>query len=142
MILTSKKKIVTEAVEHCVREEWEGHSQWGFHGLLADLLFRCGAFFKHPAFAEEQEWRLVSPTITYHDERLSFRSVSSKITPYYRLVMQCTTGLPIKHVIAGPCPHPNLAQAAVTSLLMTQGLLGPLRGQQIVLNSKIPYRNW
>ena len=138
----TQRAIVTEAIQHCVQEELAGSAQWGQHGPLADILFRCGAFFKDSSFAEEHEWRLVSPTIDFRHDRLSFRTGRSMITPYYKLPIRHDGQLPISHVIVGPCPHPDLAKSAVTALLMQRGLHGPLQGQQIVVGSKIPFRNW
>jgi hypothetical protein len=138
----TQRTIVTEAIEHCIQEELAGQSQWGGHGPLADILFRCGAFFKDPSFEEEQEWRLVSPIITFRDDRMSFRAGRSMITPYYKLSVMHGETLPFRHIIIGPCPHGDLAKSAVTALLMQQGMYGPLQGEEIVHGSKIPFRNW
>ncbi|HKM82127.1 MAG TPA: DUF2971 domain-containing protein, partial [Candidatus Acidoferrum sp.] len=80
-----QREIVEQAIHHCLDDELAipSRSRWGGHGPLADILFRCGVFFKEPSFAEEKEWRLVSPTIMFHNERLEFRSGRSMITPYY-----------------------------------------------------------
>jgi hypothetical protein len=139
-----QRTIVTHAIEHCLQDEQAVPSQrqWGFHGPLADVLFRYGAFFKDPSFAEEKEWRLVSPTINFRHDRICFRAGRSTITPYYKLSIKRDGCLPIGHIIVGPCPHMDLAKSAVTAALMQQGMHGPLRGQEIVFGSKIPFRNW
>jgi hypothetical protein len=62
--------------------------------------------------------------------------------PFYTLPIKNDGALPIRKVIAGPCPHMDLGTSAVTSLLMQHGLRGPLNGQQIVFASEIPFRNW
>jgi hypothetical protein len=79
--------IVDEAIERCLQQAlpFPSEQRWGSHGPLADLLFRYGVFFKDASFREEDEWRLVSPTIYYHDENLNFRKGRSMITPYYAL---------------------------------------------------------
>ena len=137
-----QRAIVTEAIEHCIQEELAGPAQWGFHGPLAHILFRYGAFFKDKSFAQENEWRLVSPTIDFRHDRLSFRAGRSMVTPYYKLPIKHGETLPIRHIIIGPCPHMELAKSAVTALLMQRGMYGPLKGQQIVFGSKIPFQNW
>jgi hypothetical protein len=136
--------IVNEAIELCVQDQlsFPPRMSWGRHGPLAEILFRCGAFFKNQSFAEEQEWRLVSPTTTFRDDQLAFRTGRLMITPYYALPIACEGILPLRHVVVGPCPHMDLAKSAVTSLLMQHGLLGALQGQQIAIGSKIPFRNW
>jgi Protein of unknown function (DUF2971) len=137
----TQRKIVTEAIEHCVQEELAGRAHWGGHGPLADILFRCGAFFKDKSFENENEWRLVSPKIDFRHDRLSFRAGRSMVTPYYKLPIKHGETLPIQHVIIGPCPHMELAQSAVTALLMQHGMYGPSQGQQIVVGSRIPFQN-
>jgi hypothetical protein len=137
-------QIVQEAVAHCIQNElsFPTKSSWGFHGPLADILFRCGAFFKDASFAEEKEWRLVSPTILYHDERLHFRAGGSMISPYFALPIMNEGILPIPYVVVGPCPHMELSKSAVTALLMHRGNRGPLQGQQVAVGSMVPFRNW
>jgi hypothetical protein len=137
--------IVHEAVLHSVKNAVDFSSsarRWGFHGPLADILFRCGGFFKDPSFKDEQEWRLISSTVMYFDEQLGFRSGNSMIVPYYKLSILNEGNLPIRHIVVGPCPHMELAKFAVTSLLMNHGIKGPLEGRVVALESKIPFRNW
>jgi hypothetical protein len=139
-----QRRIIDEAVAHCVQGDLALPSQrrWGFHGPLADVLFRCGVFFKDMSFEDEKEWRLVSSTILYDNEHIRFRQGNSMITPYYKLPIRHEEGLPIRYVVVGPCPHMELAKSAVTSLLMRHGLRGPLNGQQVAVDSVIPFRNW
>lgn len=139
-----QREIIRQAVAHCIEGELGLPSgrRWGFHGPLADVLFRCGVFFKDQSFEEEREWRLISPTILYYDDGLQFRTGNSMVTPFFRLPIKNDEALPIHRVVVGPCPHMKLAQSAVTSLLMRNGIRGPLSGQQIALASAIPFRNW
>ncbi len=137
-------EIIQQAIAHCINNELAipSKTNWGFHGPLADLLFRCGVFFKDASFEDEKEWRLISSTVLFHNEKMKFRSGSSMITPYYKLPLKHDDGLAIRQIIVGPCPHMALAKAAVTSLLMRHGNTAPLQGQQIALGSAIPFRNW
>jgi hypothetical protein len=137
--------IVREAIAYCIENEVDFSSsarKWGFHGPLADLLFKCGGFFKDISFEEEREWRLVSSTIMYDDDQLGFRMGNSTVVPFYKLPILSQGILPIQHIIVGPCPHMELAKSAITSLLMRHGNGGPLQGRSIAWESKIPFRNW
>jgi hypothetical protein len=141
---TLQRKIVEEAVAYCLDQAlmFPTNRKFGFHGPLADILFRCGVFFKDLSFEEEQEWRLVSPTVMYHDERLRFRTGNSMITPYLAVSISDERTFPIVDVVVGPCPHMELSKSAVTALLMHKGNRGPLSGRQIAFGSAIPFRNW
>jgi hypothetical protein len=99
-------------------------------------------FFKDRAFADEKEWRIVSPTVWYDNARINFKLGGSTLVPYYQLSIKHEDGLPVRQIVVGPCPHMELAKSAVTLLLMTRGNKAPLIGQQIALDSKIPFRNW
>jgi hypothetical protein len=137
-----QRKIIDEAVDFCLQEAAKSTVNWGFHGPLASVLFRYGAFFKDPSFKEEHEWRLISPTIMFHNEQLGFRTGRSMITPYYRLSIAPQDRLPITHVVVGPCPHMELSKSSVTALLMANGLRGLLAGLRVAIPSKIPFRDW
>jgi hypothetical protein len=139
----TQQDIVRQVVAHCIRNEMDfGDEAMGVSRPLADLLFRYGVFFKDPSFRDEEEWRLVSYTISYDDKQLKFRTGSSMLTPFYALSITHEDGLPIRRIIVGPCPHMELARSAVTSLLMSYGITGPLNDQEIAFASTIPFRNW
>ena len=53
---------------------------WRFSQHLAQI----GTVIKSDAFSAEAEWRLISPVVPDHDERLAFRSGIMGIVPYYR----------------------------------------------------------
>jgi hypothetical protein len=114
-----QRTIVREAIAHCVADEVAipPRVQWGYHGPLADILFRCGVFFKDPSFEEEREWRLISSTVDFHDGQLGYRRGTSMITPFYRLPIKPEGSLPIQHVFIGPCPRMQQATSVVTGQL-------------------------
>ena len=140
----TQRAIVEEAVAHCLLNElsFAAEKRWGFHGPLADLLFRYGVFFKDASFKDEKEWRLVSPTVLYYHEKIRFRPGKSMITPYYALPIMNDGVLPIDVVVIGPCPHMELSKSAVTSLLMRHGNRSPFSGGHVALGSEIPFRDW
>ncbi len=139
-----QRKIVEEAVAHCIMDEISltAERRWGFHGPLADILFRCGVFFKDGAFKDEKEWRLVSSTVSYSEEKLRFRPGNSMLIPYYALPIKSSDRYAIEFVVVGPCPHMELSKSAVAALLIRYGNDGPLHGRQIALGSAIAFRNW
>ena len=139
-----QRTIVREAITHCVEGEVAipSRAQWGYHGPLADILFRCGVFFKDPSFEEEREWRLTSSTVNFYDEQLGYRRGTSMITPFYKLPIKPEGSLPIQRVFIGPSPRMQQATSVVTSLLMSNGVQGPQQGRPIAFPSSIPFRNW
>jgi hypothetical protein len=139
-----QSKIVHEVVLQCIKSELDFYTnrRLGFHGPLADILFRYGAFFKDASFQEEREWRLVSRPIVYNDDQLRFRPGSSTIAPYYALPINHEDGLPIRKVVVGPCPHTELSKSAVVALLTRHGDRRPLKGQEVAFSSTIPFRDW
>jgi hypothetical protein len=140
----TQQKIVEQVVHYCIENEtdWNADRRWGFHGPLAELLFKYGAYFKHAKFAEEAEWRLVSHPVLYAENKLRFRIGRSNVVPYCALPIAHEDGSPIQKVTVGPCPHRDEATRAVTSLLTANGFKEPLNGWQLVFASDIPYRNW
>jgi Protein of unknown function (DUF2971) len=70
-----QRKIICEAVNDCIQKglSFPSKTNLGFKGPLSDVLFRCGVFFKDHAFAEEKEWRVVSPTVWYDNKQIKFR---------------------------------------------------------------------
>jgi hypothetical protein len=99
--------------------------QKSFSDSLIDGLIEIATWCKHPAFREENEWR-----ITYirsdDAEPLSFyhRSSSGLVVPFVRLEVPSVVGaydkyLPIAEIKCGPSPDPGRKQAGVRNLLTT-----------------------
>lgn len=123
-----------------------------FNRIEADML-RIAALLKHPSFAEEDEWRLVSPVITdYLSEPVYFRESISMLIPFYAfpLVEEAVVkglgedkntvaqrAIPIEHVFVGPTPHSTLSLNSIRLYLQKQGVK---LGKEISY-CKIPYRN-
>ena len=100
-------------------------------------------FFKHQSFAEENEWRAVSPLIPSNNENIAVRASPTMMTPYYRIKMSGlgkdehgNSILPINTFVIGP--HPNHS-------LISSGLNFALNSNRIqwhqVRYSKCPYRS-
>jgi hypothetical protein len=104
--------------------------------------------FKHEAFCEEREWRLV-----FHVQRdklieanraipdkpiIHFRAGLFGVTPYIEYPLKLSTEKsPLRRIVVGPCPHPDEAVKAVEMLLSANGINGVE-----VVPSQIPYRTW
>jgi hypothetical protein len=114
------------------------------------LLFELHAFaliLKHPKFAEEREWRIVSrvmmddaPAFPIEDAtRLEFRVGKSMLIPYRCISMtDGSGGFLLRKVIVGPNPNPQQAYRSVRSLLNSRTDTKAVE----VESSDIPYRNW
>jgi hypothetical protein len=91
---------------------------------------------KHPAFKEEQEWRLFK--MTDIEEAVKFRAGKSMLIPYGEFVFRDDNdNTPIVEIVVGPNPHMALSKASVERLLVASDL-----GHVTVLESSVPFRNW
>jgi hypothetical protein len=104
---------------------------------LAAALGSVIPHFKHPSFQEECEWRLTQQRHgedSAPDEKpIEYRMNKSMIVPYVKWSLK---PLSITEIKLGPCPHPELSESTVKSLLATHKLAAA------VTHSKIPYRAW
>ena len=78
------------------------------------------AAIKHPAFAEEQEWRLLS-TRWGASETLRFRPGSVGLVPYVEANLPADA---VAHVIVGPGQYPRVRISGVAQLLERRGMGG------------------
>ena len=108
--------------------------------ILQTTLSRCGAFFKDPSFSEEQEWRLVAYSESNDDVHV--RPGKSSLLPYYEIPMTRRDAAFIDSVRIGPCPHPELAEAAVRKLLMRRNVMSESNLRTNVIRSTVPFRDW
>lgn len=97
-----------------------------YSALLGYWLREFATAFKHPAFAEENEWRVVVPFNRATDmDSLRFRSSGPHLVPYVeyggRLVSQELPLLPIVEVMHGPVLHGELAKKSLHLLLQSTG---------------------
>jgi hypothetical protein len=109
-----------------------------FQSIEEDLL-RIAAILKHPAFEEEQEWRIVSPAIT--DSRapaVRFREGSSMLVPYYAFALGSADreGIALDHVFIGPTQNSELSMNSLR-LYLEKRQSQPRRG---ISYCQIPYR--
>lgn len=84
---------------------------------LGTILLMACIRFKHPAFQEEDEWRLVIGRETNRKD-LKFRPAGSRIVPYFKINMRTlrATGrgdLPLAKIFCGPALHPEIAKKSI-----------------------------
>jgi hypothetical protein len=95
---------------------------------------------KHSSFQAEQEWRLsTSQPIAVRDTpEICYRPGKSFFVPYRKFSLRDASGnLPIREVVVGPTPHPDLSVRSVRTFLFSHGVT-----DVEVSKSTIPYRSW
>jgi hypothetical protein len=95
-----------------------------FSRLLSSHLRTLLFSFKHPAFSEEGEWRLIIPfSRQEHLAQMKIRAAGSLLVPY--LAVTFSDGrkkpqLPLLEIVQGPSLHPELNKKAAHLLLERQ----------------------
>lgn len=109
---------------------------------MTEEILQRAAVWKHPAFVEEAEWRLVSEQRL--ERAVQFRAGRTAIIPYVEIPLNDMEETQISNMTAvlnqiyvGPCPEPELAVASAQHLLEVHEMSCP----QFTLSS-IPYRHW
>jgi hypothetical protein len=103
--------------------------------LMNTEIYRLLLRLKHPKFAEEKEWRLVSIKETSKLPEINYRVSRTMLTPYVELKLGAK---PYFHSLTlGPTSHADLAYNSLKGLELKNDLAG-----RIVCKSSIPYREW
>ncbi|MDO8863601.1 DUF2971 domain-containing protein [Haliea sp. E1-2-M8] len=136
---------IIDAVEALAEESDETdetasqNRQWvrRFQTIEGDLL-RIAAVLKHPAFEEEQEWRIVSPMIgDTASGKVQFREGNSMLIPWFPLDLRDEQGrLAIEHAFLGPTGNIDLSMNSLALYLQGRGA-SPRRD---ITYCDIPYR--
>ncbi len=104
-----------------------------------DQFLEIATVFKAHCFYQEDEWRIISPSISHRHPQVDFRCGKSMIIPYFAFELaEKTSDLPIEEIIIGPTPHKDLSHASLTQLIDKYGLYNckidycniPFRGRQ------------
>lgn len=119
----------------------KGHESQKYHGFLEEFrgdVLQVMAIIKHPAFREEQEWRIVSPYFAkYTVPEVRFREGASMLLPYVELKLpEPSRNSWFTKVVLGPSADVNLSHSALSSYLSNQGVCN------LTENSGIPLRQW
>jgi hypothetical protein len=107
-----------------------------FAVAVVDHLSTLLTSLKHPAFAEEQEWRIVNfglrPT-----PQLRFRSGATGLVPYVELRFPSAPfPVPLTEIRHGPASNPTLTKRSIEDLLLTYAYM-----DVAVKGSDIPLRD-
>ena len=133
-----KQQMLAGRIIDCVTSMCNQHDDIDvvLQDIEADLMSIC-ALLKHPAFTEEQEWRLVSPIFTSATPgSIAFREGKAMLVPYYLFDLEFEGEIKLDHVYVGPTPNATLSVSALTHYL-TQNRARPANG---ISDSEIPYR--
>lgn len=141
-----QKNIIEEmvnGVEMLAREaSSEGHDPADgdkFFTRIEHDLLKIAAVLKHPAFEEEQEWRIVSPLIDdVRHSAIHFREGASMLVPYFafELASAQSEGIALNHVYVGPSSNAELSMNSL-HLYLAQHQATPRQG---ISYCQIPYR--
>ncbi len=119
------------------KEEPDATEQPISSAATAALLAILAPIFKHHAFNEEREWRLVLAEVLDQMPSKQFRMGRSTLVPYVEVEPHLKEGYFVKEVIVGPTPHPELSIAALRAFFQS------LNHPEVTLHaSKVPYRHW
>jgi hypothetical protein len=99
-------------------------------GFLTDFL-HIAPRIKNDAFAQEEEWRLVSLITQPSNDHVNYRLGKTMLVPQFAIPVD---PLPIKEVIVGPTPHKHLAVRAAQEYLLKSGVKAEVK------LSKVPFR--
>lgn len=118
----------------------EGNTLPAFAAFLSDLLKELLFIFKHQAFSEEDEWRVIFDFHrSAHINALCFRNATGFPVPYVAAPLSLQEKgmppLPLVEVVHGPTLHPDLTQKALHLILErynyefveVRGSIAPLR---------------
>lgn len=107
------------------------------HENVHDLL-QVAAMIKNPVFAEEKEWRLMSPVVGYDDKAVQYRAGRSTLLPYVEFPLAADDSEPIhvSEVILGPTPAGSLSEWAALKMIMSKNVKLDIG----VSSSSIPFR--
>lgn len=103
-------------------------------------LAMAAAFHKDPAFAAEEEWRLVTTrplNSVGMTDGVKFRETQSGIAPYVELTFQKSkAATPIKEIVIGPGRDFDGQARALRMLLLAEGYSDGIK----IVASKVPFR--
>ena len=105
--------------------------------LFTSQLVNIASVLKHPSFAEEKEWRLVSaePEV---DGPVLFRSGKSMVVPYKEFKLaEDGSPLQMRDLCIGPTPHVEMSKFSIEQLMSRAKT-----NANIVRSSTVPYRSW
>lgn len=137
-------------IEHLSNKKGENtnrskrHPMNSFNDIFEEVeenILRIAALIKHPAFVEEEEWRLVSKIIcSYVTPRIKYREGVSFLVPYLEVTLPKSEDreIEIEKIYLGPTPNQNIAMQSL-NMFLSKSEASPKGG---IVYSCIPYRTW
>lgn len=113
------------------------------HDLIVGWLSTLAPSFKHSAFRDESEWRLVLTKFYKPMPGQRFRVGKSTVVPFVEVELnkdlnkKPMDACMIREVVVGPTPNVDLAMEAVRFLFQSSDC-----NEVVVERSGIPYRHW
>lgn len=101
---------------------------------ILSIVWGVLVLFKNPAFAAEEEWRLLAYAPSLVGQRREFRSSTLGVVPFVSRKPREGTVLPIASVCVGPSPYGYISRMALDTFLQTHGHSCP------TMHSEIPSR--
>jgi hypothetical protein len=106
---------------------------------FTEFLPECLICFKDPAYAEEEEWRVIR---FGHNVEIKFRPSGARVIPYVELELMSTADgeakrLPIKTITYGPTLEPDVAKKSLDMLLKSYKYPAP---DVEIKRSAVPFR--
>jgi hypothetical protein len=135
--MNTQKTIIDEICSHFLDS---GRNYIDIMSEIGRVLLECGAFFKDKAFAEENEWRLVSRPPA--PSEIEYRRGKSMIIPYISMPIGKAVNSSIDHMYVGPCPHMELSESSLAMMLIQKRISEGSGGSVDVRRSAIPFRDW
>lgn len=135
MLITFRRELPNIAITKFNPSQCYHQFLEGFRGDILQVL----SIVKHEAFAEEREWRLISPYFSrYTVPEIKFREGASMLVPYIELKLPENNGEEVwfEEIILGPSQHQNLSMFALSKLLSNKRLCNR------TIDCGIPYREW
>lgn len=142
-------RIPTSTDRVCYPDKVDANDDPGWYQLINEFIFfavepalsNIACAWKHNAFSEEDEYRLVYKKfeLESHPDHMNIKFKEGKnfLVPYVEVPYDFKKNKIIEEVIVGPCPHPVEAAASARQFLAAY-----LEDVAEVVNSKIPYRFW
>lgn len=122
-IVDGTLQLLDEISQDKSKEELDkDHSLPAISAFLSDHLREFLYTFKHKAFSEEDEWRVIFDFDRYkHMDRLKYRQSRGFPVPYVELPLyipsKVVPKLPLVEIIHGPTLHPDLTKKSLHLLL-------------------------
>lgn len=118
--VNKQEEILIGVLEKARQTLDKGGAETDVQREIFDGILEFAPKMKHPSFAEEREWRLVTAPIGYYEDCVQYRIRKSTFIPYVPLCIMIENRLGFDHVTIGPNQSPELAWFSTHRLLEAQ----------------------